>query len=142
MQTPPLPVRPGNVRARNWARSLLPAVAAAAVFGAAFAVGAATKSSPSPEAATSLAPPVSIQAPSASVPALSPNVPAPALKPRPARAPAPRKQTQTQTSSTAPVATPSPIVVPPPPPPPPGGIVHNPGGVVHSPGGGVVHGGP
>ena len=78
MLTPPLPERPGNARERNWARALLPAVAAAVMFGAAFAVGAATKSSPSPQPATSLAPPVSIQAPSASVPALSPNVPAPA----------------------------------------------------------------
>ena len=50
MLTPPLPVRPGNARERNWARALLPAVAAAVMFGAAFAVGAATKSSPSIQA--------------------------------------------------------------------------------------------
>ena len=80
----PLHARPADAHARAWPRAGLPIAAAAATFAAAFAIGMATKSSSSRQPATSLAPPVAIQAPSASVPALQPGVPTPALKPRPA----------------------------------------------------------
>jgi hypothetical protein len=147
LPTPPLPMRPGEARARSWARGLLPAAAAAAAFGAAFAFGSATKSSPSPQAATSLAPPVTVQAPNASVPALAPDIPTPTLKPRPAPAHKPQSSPAPSTSS------PPPSVLPTPPSTVngTGGVVHGTGGVVHSTGGGgttssggggVVHGGP
>ena len=138
-------------RALSHSPALLPAAAAVVAFGAALAVGMTTKSSPTPQPATSLAAPVSVQAPRASVAALQRAVPTPALKPRPA--PAKPKTTSTPTTPVAPVqSTPSA-------PPPTTGVTHSPTtgvihtpttgvihtpttGVVHSPGGsGVVHGG-
>lgn len=144
----PLHARPadGHVRARP--RAGLPIAAAAATFAAAFAIGMATKSSSSRQPATSLAPPVAIQVPSASVPTLQPGVPTPALKPRPAP-PHPPKTAPVAPpvapASTAPVAPrPTTGVAQ-----PPGGVIHRPSGVVHTTSGGsssnggagVVHGG-
>src|SRR5436305_14598019 len=93
----PVPrVAGGSAGARRW----LPAAAAAVAFGAAFGLGTATKSTSSPQTATSLAPPLSIQAPRASVPALDREVQTPALK---ARKPPPRPHT-------SPSAAPAPVV--------------------------------
>jgi hypothetical protein len=113
-------------------------------FVAALAVGMTTKSSSSPQPATSLARPISIQAPQASVAALARAVPTPGLKPR-----TPPVKHQQAPAHTGPVA-PSPSTASAPPPsapviqsPPPGvthnttgGVVHSPSGVVHSSGGG------
>ena len=126
--------RPVDGHARAW----LPIVAAAATFAAAFGIGAVTKSSSSPQTATSLAPAVTIQAPSASVPALQPGVPTPGLTQRPAP-PKPKPKPAPATSA----VTPAPSVPAAPPPSP--GVIHNqpPPGIVHhgSAGSGVVHGG-
>ncbi|MGN6869053.1 MAG: hypothetical protein ACTHMY_11700 [Solirubrobacteraceae bacterium] len=112
-------------------------------FAAAFGVGMATKSSSSPQTATSLASPVAVPAARASLPALAKAVPTPALKPRPA----PPHRSQTTTAASQPASTPTvsttPTVVHTPPPPPPPttpttGVVHNPGGSTSN---GVVHGG-
>ncbi|HSC05118.1 MAG TPA: hypothetical protein VLC49_17430 [Solirubrobacteraceae bacterium] len=132
------------------AAPLSAAVAAVLGFAAAFGVGMATKSSSSPQTATSLASPVAVPATRASLPALAKAVPTPALKPRPA----PPRRPKTTTAATAPASTPTtptvsttPTVVRTPPPPPPPttpttGVVHNPGGATSNGGGsGVVHGG-
>lgn len=137
----------GSASARRW----VPAAAAAVAFGAAFGLGTATKSSSSPQTATSLAPPVSIQAPRASVPALDREVQTPAPK---ARKPSSRPHTSPSAApapvvSAAPAAPAAPTTVAPTPHTgvthSPTGVTHSPTGVVHSPGnggtGGVVHGG-
>ena len=118
---------------------LLPAAAAVVAFLAALALGMTTKSSSSPQTATSLAPPVSIQAPQASVAALQRAVPTPALKQRTP----PAKPHPAAASSTV---APAPSTTSAPPPStgvtrtPTGGVIHSPTtGVVHSPSSGVVH---
>lgn len=115
--------------------ALLPAAAAVVAFVAALGLGTTTKSNSSPQAATSLAPPISIQAPQASVAALERALPTPALKPR--TPPVKRQQTPTVPATSTPSA-----------PPPSAGVTHSPptgvthnqtGGVVHNQSGGVVH---
>ncbi|HUA07327.1 MAG TPA: hypothetical protein VMB27_25730 [Solirubrobacteraceae bacterium] len=144
----PLPTRPEE-RAPRWrGRRLLPAAAAGVLFIGAFGLGMATKSSSSPQTATSLASPVSIQASQVTVPALQRDVPTPALKPR--RTPVNRHPASPATTPTAiapAVSSPglsSPPTAPPAPQTPPSRVIHGQsGGVVSSSGGGgsVVHGG-
>jgi len=118
-------------------------------FAAAFGVGMATKSSSSPQTATSLASPTAISAARASLPALEKAVSTPALKSRPAPPHKPKTTTAATPPATKPTVSTAPTVVrtssPPPPPPttPTTGVVHNPGGGSTSNGGGsgVVHGG-
>jgi hypothetical protein len=120
------------------AAPLSAAVAAVLGFAAAFGVGMATKSSSSPQAATSLASPFAVQAPRASLPALEKAVPTPGLRARPAP---PRKPQSTSTATAVaptPTVSTTPTVVHTPPPPPPTTPTT---GVVHNPGSGVVHGG-
>ena len=147
----PLPVRPDAGAAPWRGRRLLPAAAAGVLFVGAFGVGMATKSSSSPQAATSLASPVSIQAPQASVPAVQRDVPTPALK---ARQTPPKPHQKPSVSTTPAIATPAATTaIGPSSPPtaphviqtPPAHIIHgHSGGIVQSSNGGgsnVVHGG-
>jgi hypothetical protein len=145
----PLAARPEAGAARWRGRRLVPAAAAGVLFAGAFGVGMATKSSSSPQTATSLASPVPIHAPRISVPALERDAPIPALRARPrpvSRHPASRSATAI--NSTTPVAPSRGPSAPPASPPviqsPPSRVIHGQsGGVVQSSAGGgsVVHGG-
>jgi hypothetical protein len=115
------------------------------LFAGAFGIGTVAKSTSSPQTATSLASPVSIQASQVTVPALERAVPTPALKARRktvSRHPAsPSATTTPSTTAIAPSVGPS---SPPAPPPvtqsPPSRVIHGPTGG-SSGGGTVVHGG-
>jgi hypothetical protein len=122
----------------------LPIGAAVVAFGAAFTLGMSTKSSSGTPTGVSLAAPISIPAPQASVPALQRAVSVPSLKPRarpvsrPRTSPGVSVAPAQSTSSASSGITNT----------PPSGVVHGesnvPSGVVHSSGGGgsgVVHGG-
>jgi hypothetical protein len=135
---------------RAWIRGLLPVTAAALAFALAFALGMTTKSSPTPQMATSLAPPVAIQAPRAAVPALDRVVPTPGLKARPKPAAHPKSSPAPgSASSVTSASSPSTGVTQTPLPPsvvnsPPSGVVHGSGGggsTSSGGGSGVVHGG-
>ena len=133
------------------AAPLSAALAAVIGFAAAFGVGMATKSSSSPQPATSLASPVAVPADRASLPALEKAMPTPAFKPRPAPPRRPKSTTTSAPATPLPASpptvarTPTVIHTPSPPPPPrtpTTGVVHNPGGSTSNGGGsGVVHGG-
>lgn len=143
-----LRTQPEHEAARWRSRRLLPAAAAGLVFIGAFGLGMATKSSSSPQTATSLASPVSIQPPQVTVPALERDVPTPALKPRPKPVSRhPTSPSTTPTATTPAVSSPGPTLPPASPQAPqtpPARVIHGQsgGGVPSSGGGGsVVHGG-
>jgi uncharacterized membrane protein YgcG len=153
-------------RNRLW----LQAATAGAVFAAALGLGIATKSSSAPRSVPSLAPPVSIRAPRASVTVLRRDVATPGLKPPPkpvirtpaspapapvvaapapvapiqSTAPASTGVSQTPSSGVTPSQPPSSGVTPSQPSSGSGGVVHSSGGGGSTSGGGagVVHGGP